>query len=96
VIAGPGDMKDPLKDALTEDLRKRLLCAPFSISCNAGPQGLNQAAMRASHAARSHERKEADTLVQTFFEKMNALQMLSAMEKSRPCGPWRWELLILC
>jgi len=69
VIAGPGDMKDALKDALTEDLRKRLLCEPFSISCNAGPQGLNQAAMRASHAAQSHERKEADTLVQTFFEK---------------------------
>jgi len=68
VIAGPGDMNDELKDALPQALLKRLLCPPFSISCNAGPQGLNQASMKASDAAPSHERKYADTLVQTWLE----------------------------
>merc|ERR1712151_93878 len=69
ILAGPGDMKDELKAALPQALSKRMICPPLSISCNAGPHGLNQAAMKASHLASSHERKEADNMVQAFFEK---------------------------
>lgn len=67
ILGGKADMKQKLIQELPESLRKHVVCT-VDLSCNAGPEALRHAALRAAGSVASSEHSEAERELCHFFE----------------------------
>jgi len=67
ILGGKADMKRKLLQELPETMRKQVMCI-VDLSCNAGPEALRHAALRAAESVASSEHSEVERALANFFE----------------------------
>lgn len=68
ILGGKADMKQKLFQELPEAIRKQVIMPMVDLSCNAGPEALRHAALRAAESVASSEHSEVDRVLTNFFE----------------------------